>query len=473
MCFLLLAVFSSIVGLSLMTAITIEKFTTEGEWIMRYVDPNLGGGGLLIPIVRSKGAANSMQQQQQLQEQQQKQQLQEQQQKQQLEEQQKQWQLQQQKQQQLQQQQQQKQQPNPDLSKVKTKKQRSLVSKGEPFTAKGGKILMGNQEVKINGINWFGFNTPINSVHSLWQTSLDEYIKILVDNKFNAVRLVMSAKVMLNLDTEKVNGANEDKNPGINGMTAGDFLDELVDRLADAGILVMLNLHRFTGEGSNEEDIGKVWFNEAYPQDKIIEAWVTVARRYIGSPNVFAMDIKNEPWGSKWGGGDPKTDWPAFCQKVGDAIHAVNPKVLIGVAGVTEIVWSDNVGGAEKAPIKLKLPDKVFYTPHFYTIFKYKPDADFKSYMDKCVGNLVKSGATVIVGEWGWDETNAEDVKWMEQYVAYMNSIQLANSFYWALNENAGLNHGILKTGSSTVKIDKIAYIQLSSPDPTKLSFAS
>jgi hypothetical protein len=145
--------------------------------------------------------------------------------------------------------------------------------------------------------------------------------------------------------------------------------------------------------------------------------------------------------------------------------------VLIGVAGVTEIVWSDNVGDAEKAPVKLKLPDKVFYTPHFYTIFKYKPDANFKTYMDKCVGNLVKSGGTVIVGEWGWDETNAEDVKWMEQYVAYMNSIQLTNSFYWALNENAGLNHGILKTGSSTVKSDKIPYIQLASPESTKLTF--
>jgi aryl-phospho-beta-D-glucosidase BglC (GH1 family) len=469
-----------------MTRLTNEKFTTDGEWIMRHVDPNFGGGGLLIPVVRNGGggsfgfgggAAFGYQQQQQqqfsqmpsmplLQQQQQ------------------------------QQQQQQdgiirpiiakrkkkkpaKPKPKPEAEPEpeqkqepirKPKKQRSLVSKGEPFTAKGGKIMMGSQEVNLSGINWFGFNTSMNSVHSLWQTSLDDYIKILVDNKFNAVRLVMSAKVMLNLDTEMVNGASEDKNPGINQMTAGEFLDDLVDKLAAAGILVMLNLHRFTGEGSNEEDIGEVWYNDAYPEDKIIEAWVTVAQRYVGSPNVFAMDIKNEPHGSQWGG-DPKKDWPAFCQKVGDAIHAVNPKVLIGVAGVTEVVWSDNVGAAEKAPVKLKLPDKVFYTPHFYNIFKYKPDADFKAYMDKCVGNLVKSGGTVIVGEWGWDETNAEDVKWMEQYSAYMNSIQLTNSFYWALNENAGLNHGILKTGSSTVKSDKIPLIQKVSPESTKLTF--
>ena len=40
------------VALIIATKKGMEKFTTDGEWIMRHVDPAFGGGGLLIPIVR-------------------------------------------------------------------------------------------------------------------------------------------------------------------------------------------------------------------------------------------------------------------------------------------------------------------------------------------------------------------------------------------------------------------------------------
>jgi endoglucanase len=161
---------------------------------------------------------------------------------------------------------------------------------------------------------------------------------------FNSVRLTLSANVMLNLDSLKVNGANESLNPGINSMTAGQHLDDLVERLAKEDILVMLNLHRMTGEGDNAEDIGPYWYSTAYPESRIMEAWVNIAKRYVNKPNVFAMDIKNEPHGSTWGTGDTSTDFANFCQRVGNAILQVNPNVFIGVAGVTKCVWSDSVG---------------------------------------------------------------------------------------------------------------------------------
>ena len=436
-----------------------EHFSSEGEWIMRHVDPSFGGGGLLIPVVRQGDSQQPSQ-----------------------EELQRQRELEKKRQEELEKKRQE------DLLKqsrtespattIKTKRTPSLVSKGESFTAKQGKIMMGSSEIKLNGINWYGMNkTDMNSVHSLWLTPLDEYMQILKVNNFNAVRIVLSAQLMLNLDTEKVKGANEAKNPGINGMTAGEFLDELVARLEENGILVMLNLHRMAGAGKNEDDIGPLWYSEtnpAYSETKVMEAWVTVAKRYIGSPNVFAMDIKNEPHKAEWGGADPKKDWPAFCKKVGDAIHAVNPKVLIGVAGKTKHIWSDNVGPAQTAPVVLTLPDKVFYTPHFYSVYEYIEEfkeSAFDGYMDECVGKLVKSGATVIIGEWGWDETVPDDGKWLGQYTTYLKSIGLENQFYWAFSENAGKNHGIFEKGTSKVKADKITQIQKLSPNPTLLEF--
>jgi len=41
-----------IIALIIATKKGLEKFTTDGEWIMRHVDPAFGGGGLLIPVVR-------------------------------------------------------------------------------------------------------------------------------------------------------------------------------------------------------------------------------------------------------------------------------------------------------------------------------------------------------------------------------------------------------------------------------------
>ena len=339
------------------------------------------------------------------------------------------------------------------------------------YFARDGKIYFGGSELKIRGINWFGFNTGTHCVHSLWSTGLDEYISVLKNSGFNAVRLVLSAKVMLNLDSLTVNSISETLNPGMSGMTAGQHLDDLVTRLGRAGILVMLNLHRMSGEGDNAEDIGPYWYSGEYPESRIIEAWVTVAKRYASSANVFAMDIKNEPHGATWGTGDTGTDFAAFCERVGNAILAVNPRVLIGVAGVTKCVWSDSVGPAVARPVRLNAADKVFYTPHFYNVYKWWPNVDFKAYMDECVGNVVRAGLPVIVGEWGYNEGEASDMQWLDDFTAYLNAAGIENCMYWALNENAGDNQSILAPGSANVKGSKIEVIKRVTREAYRLSF--
>ena len=341
---------------------------------------------------------------------------------------------------------------------------------------KNNSILMGGKEIKLNGINWFGMNTPTRTVHSLWQAPLDDYIAVLTKYQFNAVRLTLSANVMLNLHKLglKDEGAVS-KNPEMAGMTVGQHLDDLVARLEKAGILVMFNLHRMNGnkDGSEENaiDIGPLWYTEEYPEEKIIEAWVTLTKRYVNAPNVFAMDIKNEPHGATWGDGNPKTDWRMFCQKIGNIIHEINPKVLIGCAGITSPGgrWSDSVGDAETKPVILKLANKVFYTPHFYILTQ--TEAEMSAYLDKCVGNLAKNVGSVIVGEWGWDENDVNDVKWAEQYMAYMKKAGLTNQFYWTLNENAGMNHGILVEGGVKVKEEKVAALKTLQGEGLPISF--
>lgn len=348
-------------------------------------------------------------------------------------------------------------------AEVVTKQLESATISGTTgFTCEKGRVYHSGQPININGINHFGINEGTFSLHCLWNTSLDRYIEIMKQNNFNAVRILLSCNVMLNMDTLKSNSIDEGLNPGLkNGQSVGEHLDVVVARMRQAGILVMLNMHKFRGDGSlaNEVDIGGQWFSDEYPESRVIDAWVNVARRYKNAPNVFAMDIKNEPHDVQW------DSWAAACERIGNAILSVNPNVTIGVAGCTKITWSDNVGNASSRPVKLNVPNKVFYTPHFY---KYGGGA---SYFDECFGNLWKTGATVIIGEVGYDENDGQDAAWFRDFVAYCNSIGFVDSFYWCMNPNGGSNHSILDPDSTNVRSNKVASINKICPSPTKLTF--
>lgn len=345
------------------------------------------------------------------------------------------------------------------------------------YTAKNRKVYMGNTEVDINGISWAGLNYSTN-IDSLQTGTIDEHIAILKANNFNAVRLPMSARMMLSMDNLKVENASDSINPGVKGTNAGVHVDALIRSLSNAGILVMINLHRFTGFGSNEEDIGPLWYSEQYSEERVTEAWVKIAKRYIDKPNVFAMDIKNEPHGSngieaKWGGSDPRTDWASACERIGNAILKVNPNVLITVEGVTDQVWGDSIAGGLERPIKLDVPNKVVYSPHFYKHWNYPSKDGFSmtTYLDRVLGKMADSSATIVIGEYGFDHTKPDEVSWVKDLASYLKTKGVNNAFYWALNENEGVGASILARGTTVVVPQKLAVIASISPKATKLLF--
>jgi aryl-phospho-beta-D-glucosidase BglC (GH1 family) len=346
------------------------------------------------------------------------------------------------------------------------------------YSAKNKNVYMGDNEIIIRGINWSGLNYG-TGIDSLNTGTISDHISILKDQKINAVRLPMSANLMLNMDDMVLDNVSETINPGLKGTNTGVHVNKLIRSLANAGILVMINMHRFTGKGDNEEDIGPLWYSQEYPEDKVTAAWVKVAERFKDFPNVFAMDIKNEPHATagveaKWGGSDPKQDWAAACERIGNAILKVNPNVLICVEGVTDQMWGDNVAGAVNRPIELSHPNKVIYSPHFYKHWNYpnKQGFDMNTYMDRVVGALADTNnATIVVGEYSFDHTKQDQVQWVKDLAAYLNRKRIVNAFYWALNENEGVGAGLLARSTTDVIETKIDVMKLITPQPTTLVF--
>lgn len=341
------------------------------------------------------------------------------------------------------------------------------------FFAKKGKIYMNEQEISIKGINWFGMEITGNVVHGLWAQSLTSLIKVLKSNKINAVRLTMSAEAMLFMDERQVKLVNPSLNPGMDTLTVGQCLDIVVRKFKEAGILVMPNMHRL----KTDEDIQPLWYSDEYPENIVIKAWQKIAKRYKNEPHVFAMDLKNEPHdNASWGNGDLKTDWQQACMRVGNAIHEVNPKVLIFVAGITDQIWGDCVDKARLKPVQLKVPQKVVYTPHLYKHWNYPSVSGFNnvSYLDSMMGNLIKEGKeTVIVGEWGFNHTDDLDMRWANDVVNYLTSLKMYSGFYWCFNQNGSGNQGLLGNDWSTPVNSKLNIMARLTPNPTSFNFNS
>ena len=343
------------------------------------------------------------------------------------------------------------------------------------FEAKNGAIYMNDQKVSFRSLNFFGMEEASGfALHGLWAQPLSTLIGILKTNGFNFVRMTLSMEFMLNMDTYKVDyiGAN----PQYNGYTAGQLLDVVVKQFADAGIAIMFNLHDYGSDG-----IAALWYTSAFPESSVIQAWQILAKRYINAPNVIAFDLKNEPHGNCTWGGDASTDWAAAAERIGNAVLSVNPKLLIFVAGVTPTsnsIWGDNISGALTRPIKLNVANKCVLTPHAYKHWNYPSTNGFNNtqYLDSCFGNVIRQSgsATVFVGEYGYDETNALDCQWVNEFCNYVNNLGIGGQIsLWAFNNNSSGNQGLLESDWLTVKPSKMALVAKYCPNPTHFNFSS
>jgi endoglucanase len=236
------------------------------------------------------------------------------------------------------------------------------------FFAKNGGIYFNNKKVNLKGCNWFGFETEVFALHGLWSTTLINILDFLKKHKFNAIRVPLSVEVIFGLDTLTCTSIDTDINPDMVGWTPGKLLDYFVEECKKRGILVMPDIHRMKGTGQ----ITELWYDSIYTEAKIIDAWKIVVKRYINYPNVFAVDLKNEPHGqASWGTGNNSTDWDKAATRIGNAILDVNPKLLIFVEGVERFRnnggwWGGNLQGVAEFPVVLKVANKIVYSPHVY-----------------------------------------------------------------------------------------------------------
>lgn len=306
-----------------------------------------------------------------------------------------------------------------------------------PLHTRGYQILDARgHRVRLASVNWYGFDQKEFVAGGLDHAPLATIIDQIRAIGLNSVRLPWANETLERNPIPP--GYAVKANPEFRGKRALDIMDAVITALARAHILVILDNHMSRADWCcSETDGNGLWYNAEYPESQWLADWQTIVRRYQHQPWVVGADLRNELRSrASWGGPDPKLDWHAAAERGGNAILAVNPRLLIVVEGPE---YSTNFTAFAKLPVVLKVPHRLVYSPHAYA----PHDHPFESYAamraayDARAGFLLQSKpeAPLWVGEFGICQTLdcGDGAQWLRWFVQYLGEKNLSWS-WWPLN---------------------------------------
>ncbi|MES2733690.1 MAG: cellulase family glycosylhydrolase [Bacteroidota bacterium] len=349
------------------------------------------------------------------------------------------------------------------LSYANAQSQNWLSAKGNQLYDASGK------EVRLTGLNYFGFETAQFKFHGLWSRDMKSALKQIKDLGFNCIRIPWTDAMLKPTATIQIDSYGSDPYTGVTPMNGDiknitkpiDLLDEVVKWCQANNMKVILDNHARIADGYLSES---VWYSAEVSEATWIANWVMMANRYKIYDAVIGMDLDNEPHGNSpgspstatWGNSNPATDWNKAAERCGNAILQANPNVLILVEGIElynndPYWWGGNLAGAATYPVQLSNPSKLVYSPHEYgpTVYAqpWFTNPAFPSNMpaiwDKFFGFLYNSNkAPLLVGEFGIKSLGGKDEIWVKSFLQYMGTKY--SWTFWCFNPNSGDTGGIV-----------------------------
>lgn len=286
--------------------------------------------------------------------------------------------------------------------------------------------------VRLTSVNWYGFDEKEYVAGGLDHAPLPRIVALIEKIGVNSVRLPWAN------ETLESNPVVQDyavaANPQFKGKRAMDVMDAVIDALARAHIMVILDNHVSRADWCcSETDGNGLWFNDEYPEEKWLADWTALARRYASQPWVVGADLRNELRnGAAWGGTNPKLDWHAGAERGGKAVLTGNPRLLIMVEGPN---YSTDLTGFDRLPVKLPVEHRLVYSPHAYDNSYGAHDEHYEAR----AGFLAhkEPGVPVWFGEMGTCQKLdcGENSEWFKLFVrdVLAKNDQLGWS-YWPLN---------------------------------------
>jgi endoglucanase len=335
----------------------------------------------------------------------------------------------------------------------------------------GNKILdSNNQQVRITGINWFGFETSNYVVHGLWSRDYKDMLNQIAGLGYNTIRLPFASQLFDAGSTPNSIDFSSGKNADLQGLNGLQLMDKIINYGGSIGLRFILDRHR-PDSGTQSA----LWYTAQYSEARWISDWTMLAQHYLGNTAIIGADLHNEPHAPAcWGCGDVTKDWRLAAQKAGNAVLAVNPNWLIIVEGVDIFNgdgywWGGNLMGVAQFPVQLNVANRLVYSAHDYPADvasqPWFSAPDFPNNMpgiwDSHWGYIQRQNiAPVLLGEFGTTLATAQDTQWLSALTSYLGTgVNGISWTYWTLNPNSGDTGGILKDDWVTVNQNKQAFL--------------
>ena len=308
-----------------------------------------------------------------------------------------------------------------------------------PLHTSGASIVdASGKPVRLALVNWYGAESPDYVVGGLRYQPVASIISQIVSMGFNGVRLPWSNAMWES--NPVVSASVLTANPQFAGEHARTIFEQVVQDLANAGLMVVLDNHNSTAEWCcSTSDGNSLWYTSKYPQSAWIADWKSVASAFKNVPRVIGVDLRNEPRSPATWGGSSTTDWHAAAQLGGDAVQSIDSNLLIFVEGTN---YATTLAGVGSLPVKLNVGGHLVYSAHNYGFDQTITNYD--SWVAKIQpewGYLVGS-VPLWIGEFGTCNTantcvasssTANNGNWFGAITRYFRYHNL-NWSYWALN---------------------------------------
>jgi len=138
-------------------------------------------------------------------------------------------------------------------------------------------------------------------------------------------------------------------------------LDQMLVWAKKYGFKVVVDLHSGPFMDQNALAHNRLIWNRRM-NDKMVEVWQKIARRYKGTPEIYGYDLLNEPREDGYVfESDGPLDWNRLTERVAKAIREIDPDTPIIIEPAP---WGKPVGLTTFQPIDVP---NVIYSIHFYT----------------------------------------------------------------------------------------------------------
>ena len=295
---------------------------------------------------------------------------------------------------------------------------------------------------RFHGINWFGMEGPSKCLEGLQVRSLSSHLHaISFEEGFNFLRLPLALGSILDGSYDTL--LSPWYCPECQGKSPFQVLD-LIFEWCDQQVYplkILLDMHRLENYRTDP-----VWSSRHYPEAEVFRGWKILLLRYASSSSLVGVDLYNEPHDpATFGNGQVSTDWKLYAQRWVRVIFPFLterglPRPLVFVNGLKwgqdmrDFSWnSTNDWWTEEERRKVVL------SPHSYgpTLTPVKElSTAYLYYRWNLYYGYLSSNWSLVVGEWGGNQDNPEDVVWMEIYVDYLCSHRdtIHGHAFWAWN---------------------------------------